>query len=146
MDATSPVSLKGSCNCGSIRFEVTEPLTSPMACHCRQCRRQSGHCFASANVRKSAVRLEGSEHLSWYRSSEHIRRGFCSRCGCWLFWEPMHRNWTSIALGAIEGDTGLTLERHIFVAEKGDYYDIADGLPQDPHQALHFSPPYGGGS
>ena len=35
-----------------------------------------------------------------------------------------------VALGALEGPTGLQLERHIFVAEKGDYYDIADGLPQ----------------
>jgi len=25
----------------------------------------------------------------------------------------------------------LSLERHIFVAEKGDYYVLADGLPQN---------------
>jgi hypothetical protein len=25
----------------------------------------------------------------------------------------------------------LSLERHIFVAEKGDYYALADGLPQN---------------
>jgi hypothetical protein len=37
-----------------------------------------------------------------------------------------------VALGALDGATGVQLERHIFVAEKGDYYDIADGLPQNP--------------
>lgn len=26
--------------------------------------------------------------------------------------------------------TGLKLLGHIFVVDKGDYYDIADGLPQ----------------
>jgi hypothetical protein len=36
-------------------------------------------------------------------------------------------------MGAFEGSTGLRLERHIFVAEKGDYYTIADGLPQNEH-------------
>ena len=41
------------------------------------------------------------------------------------------RDWTSIALGAFDGPTGLQLERHIFVAEKGDYYALADGLPQN---------------
>lgn len=33
-------------------------------------------------------------------------------------------------IAAIDGPTGLTLREHIFVADKGDYYDIADGLPQ----------------
>jgi len=36
-------------------------------------------------------------------------------------------SWTSVALGAIDGPTGLALERHIFVADKGDYYEIGDG-------------------
>jgi hypothetical protein len=32
--------------------------------------------------------------------------------------------------GTIDGATGLKLERHIFVADKGDYYEIADGIAQ----------------
>ncbi|MEQ9675765.1 MAG: GFA family protein, partial [Roseovarius indicus] len=36
----------------------------------------------------------------------------------------------SFALGALDEPTGLTLEKHIFTADKGDYYDIKDGLPQ----------------
>jgi hypothetical protein len=33
-------------------------------------------------------------------------------------------------MGAFDDPTGATLAVHIFVAEKGDYYEIADGLPQ----------------
>jgi len=123
--------LKGSCQCGSVRFDVAEAPSSPTACHCVQCRKQSGHYFASANIPKSSVSIEGAEHLTWYRSSEKVKRGFCSKCGSWLFWEPVFLDWTSVALGSIEGKTGLNLERHIFVAEKGDYYELADGLPQN---------------
>ena len=36
----------------------------------------------------------------------------------------------SFSLGAIDGGTGLRLDRHIFTASKGDYYDIADSVPQ----------------
>lgn len=72
----------------------------------------------------------GAELITWFKSSEKIRRGFCAKCGSWLFWEPLHRDWTSVALGAIDGATGVQLERHIFVAEKGDYYTLGDGLPQ----------------
>ncbi len=33
-------------------------------------------------------------------------------------------------MGAIDTPTGVRLAKHIFVADKGDYYDIEDGLPQ----------------
>lgn len=123
--------LQGSCQCGSVRFTLAQRPTDATACHCVQCRKQSGHFFASANLPKAAVAIAGAGHLTWYASSPKVRRGFCSRCGSWLFWEPVHRDWTSVALGALDGATGVTLERHIFVAEKGDYYTLADGLPQN---------------
>jgi hypothetical protein len=123
--------LQGSCNCGAVKFTLSETPTSATACHCSQCRKQSGHYFASANVPKSAVTLSGAENLTWYQSSEKVRRGFCATCGSWLFWEPIFRDWTSVALGSINGATGLVLERHIFIAHKGDYYTIGDDLPQN---------------
>jgi len=125
--------LKASCLCGSVRFEITETPSEPSACHCVQCRKQTGHFLASANVKKAAIHFLASDTLSWFQSSEKVRRGFCSGCGSTLFWEPVFRDWTSVALGAIDGETGLALERHIFVAEKGDYYTLADGLPQNEH-------------
>ncbi len=32
-------------------------------------------------------------------------------------------------MGAFTAPTGTNLAGHIYVADKGDYYDIADGLP-----------------
>ena len=123
--------LRGSCQCGAISFTLEQAPTEATACHCARCRKQSGHYFASANVPKAAIALVGEENITWYQSSEKVRRGFCAKCGSWLFWEPIFRDWTSVALGSIDGPSGLKLERHIFVAEKGDYYAIADGLPQN---------------
>ena len=125
------ISLSGSCHCGAVKFTLAQAPTEATACHCTQCRKQSGHYFASANLPKTAVELTGDENLTWYQSSEKVRRGFCSKCGSWLFWEPVFRDWTSVALGSIDGKTGVKLERHIFVAHKGDYYAITDGLPQN---------------
>lgn len=125
--------VEGSCVCGSIRFKVNGNIGAPVACHCTQCRKQSGHYFASANVQKADLEVSGEDQLAWFQSSAKIRRGFCSKCGSWLFWDPPARDWTSIAMGAFDGSTSTHLERHIFVAEQGDYYDIADGLPQNDH-------------
>ena len=120
----------GSCLCGSVSFTVAGPLAPPDACHCVQCRKQSGHYFASTNVPRTSLRVNGEENVRWYASSPKVRRGFCSRCGSTLFWDPPARDWIAVAMGAFEAPTATHLEQHIFVAEKGDYYEIGDGLPQ----------------
>jgi hypothetical protein len=121
---------KGSCLCGAISFETQASLESNDACHCRQCRKQSGHYFASTDVPRESLQIQGSDQLSWYHSSERVRRGFCSLCGSSLFWDPIGRDVIAIAMGAFDTPTGTRLAKHIFVADKGDYYEIADGLPQ----------------
>jgi hypothetical protein len=124
---------RGSCLCGAVSFTVEGALAAPDACHCGQCRRQSGHYWASTNVPRDALTIEGADRVTWYRSSDKVRRGFCAICGSLLFWDPAGRDWTSIAMGAFDAPTGTHLEKHIFVANKGDYYDIADGVPQHEH-------------
>ncbi|MEA3009911.1 MAG: hypothetical protein QOJ91_1603 [Sphingomonadales bacterium] len=121
---------KGACLCGAVSFEVEGELAPPDICHCTQCRAWSGHCLASTNVPRDKLAVEGADHVRWHRSSENIRRGFCSICGSSLFWDPEHRDWTSIAMGAFETPTGTRADKHIFTASKGDYYEIGDGLPK----------------
>lgn len=122
---------KGSCLCGAVSFTVEGELRPGDACHCVQCRRQSGHYWASTNIPRDRLTVEGMNKVTWFQSSEKIRRGFCGICGSVLFWDPSHLDWTSIALGAFDTPTGTHLEMHIFVSQKGDYYEIADGLPQN---------------
>ena|SRR5215831_12305612 len=124
---------RGSCLCGAISFEVTGNLNPPDACHCRQCRKQSGHFFASSDVPRASLTINGAERLTWFQSSERVRRGFCSVCGSTLFWDPIRKDVIGIAMGALDTPSMTHLKMHIFVAEKGDYYDIADGLPQNQH-------------
>jgi len=123
---------KGSCHCGAVRFEVAGELPAPDACHCSQCRKQSGHYWASTDVEKSALTIGGTDNITWFQSSEKVRRGFCATCGSFLFWEPLGRDKIAIAMGAFDKPTGTRLAKHIFVADKGDYYEIGDSLPQNP--------------
>jgi hypothetical protein len=124
---------KGSCLCGAVSFEVNGTLHPPDACHCSQCRKQSGHFWASTDVPRAALTIRGAENLTWFRSSEKVQRGFCSTCGSSLFWDPIHKDTISIAMGAFDGSTNTRLAMHIHVADKGDYYDIGDGVPQHQH-------------
>ncbi len=120
--------LSGSCLCGAVTFTVQDGGESVAACHCTQCRKQTGHFWASGYDRDENFKISGE--VRWFEASETAKRGFCPTCGSFLFWKDHSEDWMSFSLGAIDGPTGLKLKKHIFVADKGDYYDIADGVPQ----------------
>lgn len=128
--------LTGQCLCGDVSFALNpEDLKDPGACHCAQCRRWAGHYWATVSAPLEALEItKGESSLKWYRASDYARRGFCANCGSSLFWHADklddYKNRISVALGALDAPTGLKLEEHIFVADKGDYYDIIDSLPQ----------------
>ena len=126
----------GSCLCGAVTFEVGENLSPVEACHCSQCRKWTGHFLASADVPRSALTVHGSDSVSWFYSSEKARRGFCSKCGTSLFFDPLDKekhDWIAILMGAFDSPTDTELALHIFVAEKGDYYEITDDLPKNEY-------------
>ena len=118
----------GGCLCGDVRYRVAAPLRPVIYCHCQQCRRTSGHHVAATSAPREAVRIEGSP--VWYGSSDSARRGFCGRCGSNLFWDGHASATLSIFAGTLDDASGLEAAGHIFCADKGEYYAIADGLPQ----------------
>lgn len=120
--------LKGSCLCGDITFKTEAAPQGASMCHCSQCRKQSGGIWSSATVSDTDLTITGD--VLWYEASESAKRGSCPRCGSFLFWKAHDEDTTSFALGAVDGPTGLELTKHIFVAHKGDYYTIADNVPQ----------------
>ncbi|MFT6675002.1 MAG: hypothetical protein ACJAVM_001188 [Sulfitobacter sp.] len=120
--------LHGSCNCGAVSFTVAGGGQSVSACHCSQCRKQSGHYWASGYAPLANYTIHGA--VRWFEASPTAKRGFCPTCGSFLFWKAHDEDAMSFSLGVINGPTGLVLGEHIFVADKGDYYEIADGVPQ----------------
>jgi hypothetical protein len=120
----------GSCLCGNVTFEITGDLAPPSACHCSQCRKQSGHFWSSTHIPETNLTLTAQDSLRWYAASDAAKRGFCGNCGSFLFWKHNDESNVSVAMGALSSPTGAQLARHIFTVDKGDYYQIADDLPQ----------------
>jgi hypothetical protein len=127
----------GGCLCGGVRYEVNGTLRPVIMCHCTQCRRMTGHFMAATAARLADFRLVAQEPLRWYRSSPQAERGFCGRCGSTLFWKDAGRAYVSIAAGTLDDSNGLAVAGHIFVRDKGAYYDIDDAAPQYSDGAFH---------
>lgn len=122
--------IKGRCDCGAVNFEVEAVRETVTICHCGQCRRTSGHLWASTHTAFDTVNFTNDQGLEWYASSDFAKRGFCKNCGSSLFYRMNDEEGIGIAAGCLDLPTGLQTGKHIFVKDKGDYYDIADGAPQ----------------
>ncbi len=122
--------VSGSCLCGGVRFRITGPLRQVIGCHCTQCRKQTGHYMPASGTLLTYFDLIEDRGLKWYEASDSAKRGFCGECGSTLFWQAHGADRIAIAAGSIDGRTGLETVAHIFVADKGDYYDLDQALPQ----------------
>ena len=117
----------GSCLCGGVAFEMRGYLKPITACHCTQCRKQTGNYWASTTSDDTNLHFSRKDTLAWYRASPTAQRGFCRECGSTLFWKADGRDTTSICAGSIDGPTGLKFAGHIFCEDAGDYYEITGG-------------------
>lgn len=122
--------VRGRCECRKVEFTVESPRETITICHCSQCRRISGHLWAATHAPYASVKFLSDEGLEWYASSGFAKRGFCKCCGSSLFYQTNNKDSIAIAAGCFDEPTGFQVEKHIFVADKGDYYEVMDGKPQ----------------
>jgi hypothetical protein len=125
----------GSCLCGSVRFEVTQPFVSSSHCHCSRCRRHSG-TFGLTMVRvpREGFRLlAGEDLIRVYRPNDGGRvKAFCATCGSSLFGaEWPDGDEISIRIGAIDGDPGIRPQFHTYIDSRAPWDELPnDGLPR----------------
>ncbi len=127
-----PVTGRGRCLCGAVRYTVHGKLRDRVsACHCRMCRRHLGGLGYWTSVESNDdIEIDGGAALRWYNSSPGNHRGFCRKCGSSLFIREDNRTVIDIVPGTLDEMPPIKVTQHIFVASKGDYYEIDDNLPR----------------
>lgn len=95
-----PITLKGSCRCGAVRFSVESHAPVPyQLCYCSICRKTAGGGGFAINLSAVAATLSvaGEEAIGRFNAEirddaghcerSQAQRHFCSRCGTalWLF-------------------------------------------------------------
>ena len=131
MQTPESVQAEGACLCGAVKYKVKGQLRPVVYCHCEQCRRTSGHFVAATAAAKDDLIIDSEDALVWYQSSDIARRGFCKVCGSSLFWSPEADAHVSIMAGSLNQPSNLHAIEHIFINNKGDYYELNDDLRKE---------------
>ena len=76
--------LEGGCLCGAVRYTVAVDPLAVVACHCRNCQRQSGSALSLVVVvPRDALQVQGTLKTFEDRgtSGQPVYRRFCPKCG-----------------------------------------------------------------
>ena len=126
--------LTGGCGCGAVRFEVTAPFVSATYCHCTRCQRRSGTAAsAQGRAEPGTIRVvAGESELRVWAPEDGFEKLFCGLCGSALFGRPPGgTEYTSVRLGAVDGDPGIRPQWRQYVAYAAPWEEIPDdGLPR----------------
>lgn len=136
--------LSGGCQCGQLRYRITEMPLTLYCCHCTECQGQSSSAFGmSLRVPARAVELQGN-YASFTRDAgkETAAEGvFCPQCGS----RVVHRgrgsdSGSSVKAGSLDETGWLQPVGHIWTDSAQDWVKL-DGLcyarqPSDNYQAL----------
>jgi hypothetical protein len=125
--------LRGSCLCGAVRYEVSPPFLFFHNCHCSRCRKTSGAAHASNLFVKRA-------QLSWTSGEEQVRRwelpeaeyfctGFCTTCGSSMPWVSRNGRYVLVPAGTLDDDPGCSPDRNIHWASRAPWYNDVSELP-----------------
>ncbi len=128
--------LQGSCLCGAVTYEVSEPFKVAHNCHCSRCRYGRAAAHASNGfVSYDGVRfLSGEDRLRAYKVPEarYFTQVFCEVCSSLMPRCDAERDIAVIPLGSLDHDPQIMTIDHLHVNNKARWHDITDGLPQYP--------------
>jgi hypothetical protein len=118
---------RGSCLCGTVRYEIAGEIGPVNLCHCSRCRKANGTAFlAAAQVDPKEFKIvAGSEALGDFESSPGVHRIFCRQCGSPIISRrPGPPEVIRLRIGTLDS----YLKTHIFFADRAEWYEFEDDV------------------
>ena len=136
-DGNNRVYATGSCNCGAVKFEVTQALDSVFVCHCSICRKSTGSGGIAVTVvpEKALNITQGQAHITQWRKPGHDwLTNFCDCCGSPLPGENDAQH-QYIPVGVLDsGAEQLQVKHHLFTDSKAPWEHIGGPGKIHPEQ------------
>ncbi len=115
----------GKCLCGAVEIHA-KATDSVSSCHCSVCRRWCGGPMFAVHIEGQPV-IKGEEAINRYASSEFAERGFCSQCGCNLFYHLKPGQFSAegeymLAAGMLNLPESMSFDSEIYIDSQPEWY------------------------
>jgi hypothetical protein len=121
--------VRGSCHCGGVKFELRDAPDTVRYCHCTTCKKLSGG-GGTVNLRvpSASIRiLEGEDLLQTYQPAEGTAKTFCLSCGSNLFGGGWPESETSsLRATTLDEPFRARLSAHVYVRSLAPWETLPD--------------------
>lgn len=126
--------IKGSCHCGSVKWEFDLPIKTVVKCHCSMCRKLHGSDHSTYVVvpKEQFLLSKGKGSVTCYQGTEKSYKNFCSACGTstHLVNGKHFPDDFVLPLGIVENYTDeLAPQIQVYTSEKPSWSNIHDDVP-----------------
>jgi hypothetical protein len=143
----------GGCQCGKLRYDITEAPLATYACHCRDCQRMTSSAFSIAViVPDRAFRLSGVDPRPIERIADSGRtaiRWVCPECASWICSGPKPGtaapdDLRRVRAGTLDDTSWVQPSLHYFIGRKQPWVALPEGsqtfATQPADVTQYFSP------
>lgn len=125
---------KGSCHCGTVKWEFSLPVKAVVKCHCGNCRKLQGADYSSwviVPVEQYSI-TQGGESITHYQANEKSSKNFCLHCGTAIFLvNGKHfEGCVVLALGTIDSySENLAPKVQVYTSSKAEWVKLHEDEP-----------------
>lgn len=131
-------SVRGSCVCGTVVYQIEGPYRGFQYCHCSRCRKRSGSAYLS-NI------FVPVDQFRWVQGEDKVKRfelptakywstAFCTECGSAAPWLTKTGKVMVVGAGGLDDDPGDRPRFSVFYGSRPEWYVHASDL--DMHETL----------
>ena len=119
----------GGCQCGRVRYRITNLMDNGHACFCRMCQKATGSLVAFW-VSSPVSNLIWTRNLpEVFNSSDVAERSFCRDCGTTLTFRREGRPHLSISIASLDKPDAVELKFVWGVESRTEHFDMLDTVP-----------------
>ena len=142
----------GGCQCGALRYEITQAPQMVYACHCTDCQRMTSSAFSMALVLPAdAFQLVRGEPRVVQRTADSGRvttRWLCPECGSWISAGPRPGSTVprNVRAGTLDDTSWLRPTVHLWTRSKQPWIAIPESdqiFETQPADLVRFLYPTG---
>jgi hypothetical protein len=123
--------LVGNCECGTVRYKVSDAFLYAANCHCSNCRAATGSAFkAFAGIERDKLEITNGQDKIMVFGEEDLNNTRCGVCGALLFSVVREGGYVHVAMGSLVDAPSIRPTEHIFVGSKAPWFEITDELTQ----------------
>ncbi len=124
--------LTGRCECGRVRYRVSDEFLYAANCHCSRCRAATGSAFKPfAGIEREKLTItQGLDEIAVF-GEDDLNDTRCGACGSFLFSVVRDGEYVHVAMGSLVDAPTIRPTEHIYVGSKAPWFEITDDLPQN---------------